>query len=245
MVALSRTKRKKQSNTSKRTLPLQEMKLGEALSMAAAADSLLKAALESLEEIDEIVTEMRKRFKGSVLFPALEEFLLPHIFRRYWSRGKKVDMWGAFFLLIVTEYMKTVCDRPKYRLADDLLRATRRVFNQAKLKRPPLTHNHDIDSDGRFRVAGRISKLKSEHPNWAAVVNPVIRQLHKQGNKNGKNSAAARMEDCSLNRQSVVFRLFASELSRRGLRIPAEIASKYLSPAVAPPKRKVVTANVK
>ena len=234
MVALNRTKPKKQSHHLKR-IPLKEMKLGQALGMAAEADRLLKAALDGLEAFDEIVTEMKKPFKGSVLFAALEEFLLPHIFRRYWSRGKKVDMWGAFFLLIVTEYMKTVCGHPKNRLADDLLRATRRVFNQAKVKRPPPTHNRDIGSDGRFRVAGRIRKLKDEHPNWAAVVVPIIRQLHKKSNKNGKNSVE-RMEDWSLNRQGIVFRLFALELSRRGLTIPAEIASKYLPPAVASPE---------
>jgi hypothetical protein len=244
MVARHRSQRPKKPHNSKR-VALGQMKLGDVLALVAEADSLRTATADVLEEIDQTVTEMRERFKGWLVFPALEEFLLPHILRQYWSRGKKVDLWGTFFLLIVTEYLKGACGGPRYRMADKLLRANRRVFREAKLKRPRASYKPEVYSDGRCRVAGRICKLKSEHPNWAAVVDPIISRLNGKSIKNGKNSLDRRLEDCSLNRQSSVFRLFASECGRRGITVPEEMASKHLSPAVALSQRKLVTPNVK
>src|SRR5262249_36167646 len=105
--SLSRTKRKKKSSTS--TPPLEEMKLDEALAMASKAESLNKAIGEAFDKVPETVMEMRERFRSPVGL-AFNEFFLPHILHFCWSRGKKVDIWGSFFLLVVTEYMKSACD---------------------------------------------------------------------------------------------------------------------------------------
>jgi len=157
------------------------MKLGEALALESKVESLSKALAEVLDEIEEATLELRRLGNGSPLLLALDEFFLPHLFHSCWSRGKKVDLWGSFFLLIVTEYMRSACDKPRHRLVDELLRAVRKQF-RARLALPPRTHNHSISLDGRSRAAVRIAELKKAHPNWVGVVAPINRCLDMNKN---------------------------------------------------------------
>jgi hypothetical protein len=120
----------------------------KSLAIESRAEKLNKAIAEAIDGVEQ-------RFR-SPLGAALNEFFLPHILHVCWSRGKKVDMWGSFFLLVVTEYMKSTRGKPRYRLVDDLLRSVRNLL-QAQLGLPGKSA---LSPDGRSRAAVRIEKLK-------------------------------------------------------------------------------------
>lgn len=90
---------------------------------------------------------------GEAFGVAFSEFLIPHLLHTCWSRGRKVDIWGSLFVLLVTEYMRSVRGKPRGRLADDLLRAVRIHLGV------PLST--DIRGDGRNRVRDRIKTLQT------------------------------------------------------------------------------------
>jgi hypothetical protein len=193
----------------KHNFPL-TMRLGEALALETEVESLKKRRdeiiNETLSKIVESMQEMRQRFEKSALLPAMEEFHLPDIFQSHFSRGRKPDLWGSFFLLAVTEHMKSVVGKPSYRLADELLRAVRRL-HQARLPSLLYLKNSTTRLNGKCNAAVRISKLKKTHPNWAIVLRCI-------------NSRKSYFPDQP--HESFLLRFVTLEFGRRGIQVAAK-----------------------
>ena len=111
---------------------------------------------------------MAQRFRLSPFMPALLEFHVPELIQHALSRsgGNKLDSWGSFFLLEVTEYMKQEFGQPRYGLADNLLRAYR-TLTSFPLR--PVQHR-----GSKSRALDRIGKLKQSHPLWMDALTPIL-----------------------------------------------------------------------
>jgi hypothetical protein len=103
--------------------------------------------------------------------PTFLEFHVADVIQHALSRkGSKLDSWGSFFLLAVTEYMKQEFGKPRYKLADDLLQAYRTLCPYLQFKRGGY-------AKGKSRAIDRIQKLKRSHPLWADALLPLLLQL--------------------------------------------------------------------
>src|SRR5262249_1408818 len=161
--------RKRNRQPSKDTAPL---RLNEALALEAEIQTQMVEAKKALQETKQkFMEEMRRVGGNSPLYPALEEFNIPDTLQ--FGKGRKGDDWGSFFLLAVTEHMKTACGKPCYRLADRLLRIVR---THSPLYFPK---NGNILSDGKCRAAIRIAQLKKLHPAWVSALNQIESKLEK------------------------------------------------------------------
>lgn len=147
---------------------------------------LAKFAIVQQEQLYQFI----KRFGAPVALPALLEFqLLPAIHNTLSRRGDKLDSWGSFFLLAVTELMEQELGNPKFRVADDLLRAYRTLASSYRFKKRELSWGK---ARAKSRAISRIRKLKEDHPLWPEVLDPLLLQL--QLNRDGvtKYRASAR-----------------------------------------------------
>ena len=149
-----------------------------------------KLLLDTVRAGEKGLQEMAQRFRLSPLVPALLEFHVPDLIQHTLSRmGSKLDSWGSFFLLSVTEYMKQELRTPLYRVADDLMRAYRTVWPYRQLKQSEY-------ADGKSKAIDRIKKLKRSHPLWADALTPILLQLqlNRDGTREHRASGRAYLE---------------------------------------------------
>src|SRR6266478_653361 len=142
-------------------------------------ESYRKLLLDTVRTWENNIQVMMPRcFWLSPLLPALCEFLVPDLIQHTLSRrGSKLDSWGSFFLLAVTEYMKQELDTPLYGVADDLLRAYRKLGLSIGLTLGlSRQFKRSEFADGKSKAINRIKNLKRLHPLWADALNPLFLQ---------------------------------------------------------------------
>lgn len=136
-----------------------------------------KLLMHAVELGEKAIHEIARKYQTVPLLPALLEFHVPDLIQHALSRrGSKLDSWGSFFLLPVTEYMKQALGRPYYRVAYDLLQ----VYRGRGLSRQFKRSEH---AKGKSKAIDRIKKLKRLHPLWAGALVPLFLQL--QLNRDG------------------------------------------------------------
>jgi hypothetical protein len=187
----------------------------------------VEGALNGLRDAVDDIETMARRFQRSPLLAALLEFHVPQLVQHGLPRkGDKLDSWGSFFLLAVTEYMKQEFGqrKPHYRLADELLRAYRTIVPY-RLKRRERER-----TGGKARAIDRIKKLKQSHPLWCDALTPLLLQL--QLNRNGVKNMRASTRNFLERWESTkpLTRLVGHHLGTLGLTAPnIALLEKHLS----------------
>jgi hypothetical protein len=168
---------------------IEELKV-EIERLKAEIEGYRKLLIHAVETEEKGLQEIAQRFQRTPLIPALLEFHVPDVIQHTLSRrGSKLDSWGSFFLLAVTEYMKQELGRPHYSVAYDLLRAYRGLGRGRQFKRSEY-------AKGKSKTIDRIKKLKRAHPLWADALIPLLlqSQLDRDGIREYRASARAYLE---------------------------------------------------
>jgi len=85
------------------------------------------------------------------------------------SPGKKEDIWGSLFLLVVSEHLRESSGRPNYLLAAQLLKLIR-------------GQPRGLDRSERMAATTRVERLKNSQPSWTSDL-IYIRSLFRQYSK--------------------------------------------------------------
>lgn len=208
-----------------RTARTASLHLDEVLTAVENYEKAWDSAYVALEDLETVLRDSAQRSQ-SVFLPALLEFHLRSASQLCFANvGRKPDLWGSFFLLVVTEYMKQESGREHYREADELLRSWRGPKPVKASGKPLRTGNKK-----RWTAAKRIEQLKRAYPDWQDVITPVLLQL--QLDRNGVTQYRANISPF-LKRWSAtkpLTNMFVDHLKRLGLPPPPTETSLSLGP---------------
>jgi len=102
---------------------------------------------------------------------------------RITSPGKKEDIWGSLFLLVVSEHLRESNGRPNYLLAAKLLKLIR-------------GQPRGLDRSERMAATTRVERLKNSQPSWKSDL-IYLRSLLRQYSKYDEGlKSFARDPDC-------------------------------------------------
>lgn len=132
--------------------PLESKK--ELENLQADRPTLIAEQQEKFRQLEKYLLRFRKLLGFSLI---LHEYGWSQLLQR---RGRNADTWGSFFLLALTEHLKTIGGKPRHHDADRLLR----------LARQSLRPNSDAKVNGKSRAAVRIAELKANHPDWSSAL---------------------------------------------------------------------------
>ena len=145
------------------------MRFGDALGEASRPLDIprLKECLNHLEMVydtmNECVDTISAACDASPLFSLIVQFSFPRDF--FLVKGDAGDRWGSFFLLTVTDHLKSRGRKPNHKLAYRLLTMLRK---DSRLIENP-----------RQSVAGRVATLKTTHPHWRAALTLLESEFSK------------------------------------------------------------------
>ena len=237
----SRTQPKRRHERTRRDLPeILDLCLSEVSALAEESERCQMSILVALSEADRALHELAQSFTHEPLMPALLEFCLLDLYR-FSKVGQKSDLWGSFFLLLVTEYLKMELKRAHYREADELLHAARRIFFGRQLEESLSNHRPSKASKkkrGKWTAAKRIEKLKKSHPNWSDTVVPILLQLQliRNGESHRYRANTRRFVERWMS-EGHLTQKFLHELERRGLSTPANCPTHGRQSAAQTPSR--------
>lgn len=155
---------------------ISDLRIGEVLTLDQKAKQSWKSLLEVLSKVDKTLHEFAQSFTRSPALPALLKFCVLDQFR-FTKVGQRSDLWGSFFLLLVTEYLRMELGREHYREADKLLRACRILNGQIEKASEHAQGKASQKKREKWTAAKRIEKLKRSHPTWLDAVTPILLQL--------------------------------------------------------------------
>lgn len=223
--------------------PLSDIHLSEVKALADEAEQGRKSLFVTLSYVDKKLHELAQHKTLDELaplpvIPALLEFnLLDRC--RFSKVGQKSDLWGSFFLLLVTEYFKNESDHvgamahgtaiQHYREAGELLRACRILHGRLE-EESPFKHRRiktgskkpgSSKKRRKWTVAKRIENLKKSHPDWSDAVVPILLQLQliRNGESHRYRANTRRFVERWISERRLT-KKFLRELERRGLQLP-------------------------
>ena len=127
---------------------------------------LLKLGEQGYELVDSYLDSIKSICDTSPLISLFVQFAHPQ--ELFNARGEPHDKWGAFFLLAIRDYLRTL--RP-YKTSDN----ERLAYKLFEKLRPEAKHINEPKTN----VLMRIKRLKDAHPNWRKALDVLTSEYHR------------------------------------------------------------------